>query len=71
MINSCDFHLQFAESVMQKNSEMDCEKTDESNVVLSESLKISVHLNDKIMVEKGKQTFCSVFSSWTCLLCSL
>ena len=51
------FHLQYAEAELQKNSEVDCEKMDESDQLLSEILKTSVHLNDESTVKKGKQTF--------------
>ena len=46
---------------MQK-TEGDCEEMDESNALMSESPKKSVHLNDESMIEKGKQTFfCNFF----------
>ncbi|WKA06256.1 hypothetical protein VitviT2T_024165 [Vitis vinifera] len=40
------------EAELQKNSEVDCEKMDESNKLLSEILKTSVHLSDESTVKK-------------------
>ncbi|XP_034711522.1 altered inheritance of mitochondria protein 21-like isoform X2 [Vitis riparia] len=40
------------EAELQKNSEVDCEKMEGSNKLLSEILKTSVHLNDESTVKK-------------------